>query len=46
VYYRLGRLSDEETLLRDTVPHAEQVLPPGDQLLQTARENLKEIAGE
>jgi len=46
VYYRLGRLSDAETLLRDTVERAGQALPPGDPLLQTARENLKEIAGE
>ena len=46
VYYRLGRLSDAETLLRDTVARSELVLPPGDPLLQSARGNLKEIAGE
>jgi tetratricopeptide (TPR) repeat protein len=46
VYYRLGRLGDAETLLRDTIARAEQVLPPGDPLLQTAHENLREIAGE
>lgn len=46
VYYRVGRLTDAVTLLRDAVERAELVLPPGDPLLQSAHENLKNIAGE
>jgi tetratricopeptide (TPR) repeat protein len=43
VYYRVGRMTDAVTLLRDTVARCERVLPPGDPLVQTARENLKNM---
>jgi tetratricopeptide (TPR) repeat protein len=43
VYYRVGRMTDAVTLLRDTVARCEQVLPPGDPLVQTARESLKDM---
>lgn len=44
-YYRVGRLSDGINLMRDTVVRCERALPPGDPLLLTARESLKNIAG-
>jgi len=46
VYYRAGRLTEAVTLLRDTAARCERVLPPGDPLVHTARENLKNIAGD
>ena len=46
VYYRVGRLSDAVTLLRDTVARCERVLPREDPLTQTVHESLKHIAGE
>jgi hypothetical protein len=45
VYYRVGRLTDAETLLRDTVARCERVLPRGDPLIEAAREALRNIAG-
>jgi tetratricopeptide (TPR) repeat protein len=46
VYYKVGRLSEAIASLRDTVVRCERVLPPGDPLAQTARESLKNIAGD
>jgi hypothetical protein len=44
-YYRVGRLGDAVTLLRETVARCERVLPPGDPVRQTVRESLTNIAG-
>jgi hypothetical protein len=45
-YYKVGRLTDATTLLRDTVARCEQVLVPGDRLTQAVRESLTNIAGK
>ena len=44
-YYKVGRLSDAMTLLRDTVARCERVLPPGDPLTRAVRESLTNITG-
>jgi len=45
-YYKAGRLSDGIILLRDIVARCEQILPPGDPLMQAARERLTNIGRE
>jgi hypothetical protein len=44
-YYKVGRLSDGIILLRDIVARCEQVLPPGDPLMQAAQESLTNVRG-
>jgi tetratricopeptide (TPR) repeat protein len=45
VYYHVGRVTDAVTSLRDAAARCERVLPHGDPLIQTAREGLRNIAG-
>ena len=45
VYYHVGRVTDAVTSLRDAAARCERVLPPGDPLIHTAREGLRNIAG-
>jgi tetratricopeptide (TPR) repeat protein len=45
-YYRVGRLTDATTTLREILERCEQNLPPDDQLTQSVRESLTNIAGE
>jgi tetratricopeptide (TPR) repeat protein len=45
-YYAVGRLTDAAQTYRDALARAEQVLPPGDPLIRSARDGLAAIAGE
>jgi tetratricopeptide (TPR) repeat protein len=44
--YGVGRLTDASKLLRETVDSCEAYLPAGDPLTATARESLRNVAGE
>jgi hypothetical protein len=44
-YYAVGRLTDAQSLLRETLARCERVLPPGDRLTQVVRESLTNVAG-
>lgn len=44
-YYTVGRLTDAQSLLRETLARCERVLPPGDRLTQVVWESLTNVAG-
>jgi hypothetical protein len=43
-YYAVGRLTDAQSLLRETLARCERVLPPSDRLTQVVRESLTNVA--
>jgi Tetratricopeptide repeat len=45
VYYAVGRLSDANAILSDTITRGERALAPADPLTKAARESLAVIVG-